>query len=100
MKVIVSRSGGFAGIRLTWQVSVDELPDAPDWLELIASLPWDEITAAAPEPDRYVYRIRCAERAATLSEPQLAGPWRELVSRVQLAAKPEPARRFPGAGAL
>ena len=96
MKVIVSRSGGFAGIRLIWQVQVDGRPDVDDWLALIAGLPWDEITAAAPEPDRYVYTIRCAERSATLSEPQLDGPWRELVSRVQRVAKPEPSRRFPG----
>jgi hypothetical protein len=95
--VIVSRSGGFAGIRLTWQVRLDERPDASEWLALIQALPWDEVTAAAPEPDRYVYRIRCAQQTATLSEPQLDGPWRELVTRVQQVAKPEPARRRPDA---
>ncbi|RZU65793.1 hypothetical protein EV379_2131 [Microterricola gilva] len=98
MKVIVSRSGGFAGIRLTWQVQLDEQPDAEEWLALIAELPWSEVRPAAPEPDRYIYSIRCAQRSATLSEPQLEGPWRELVTRVQLSAKPEPARRFPGPG--
>lgn len=97
MRVIVSRSGGFAGIRLTWQVQLDERPDVDEWLALIAKLPWNEVTAVPPEPDRYIYSIRCAQRSATLSEPQLEGPWRELVTRVQLNAKPEPARRFPGA---
>lgn len=95
MRVIVSRSGGFAGIRLTWQVQLDERPDAEEWLALIAELPWNEVRPVPPEPDRYIYSIRCAQRSATLSEPQLEGPWRELVTRVQLNAKPEPARRFP-----
>ncbi|MET0853549.1 MAG: protealysin inhibitor emfourin [Microterricola sp.] len=99
MKVIVSRSGGFAGIRLTWQVQLDERPDAEEWLALIAELPWNEVRPAPPEPDRYIYSIRCAQRSATLSEPQLEGPWLELVTRVQLSAKPEPARRFPGPAA-
>lgn len=95
MRVTVSRSGGFAGIRLTWQIQLDDRPDASEWLALIAELPWNELTAVAPEPDRYVYSIRCAQNAATLSEPQLNGPWRELVTRVQQATTPQPARRNP-----
>lgn len=97
MDVIVSRSGGFAGIRLTWQVRLDDRPDASEWLDLIRALPWDQVVAVAPEPDRYVYRIRCEHQTATLSEPQLDGPWRELVTRVQQVTKPEPARRRPDA---
>ncbi|SDT05197.1 protealysin inhibitor emfourin [Microterricola viridarii] len=97
MIVVISRSGGFAGIRLTWQLRLDDRPDASDWLALIAELPWTEITARAPEPDRYVYTIRCADQTATLSEPQLEGPWRELVTRVQREVPPSPTRRQPGA---
>lgn len=92
MRVIVSRSGGFAGIRLTWQVQLDDRPDASEWLALIDELPWNDVRPVAPEPDRYVYLIRCAEQTATLSEPQLDGPWRELVTRVQQTTHPEPAR--------
>lgn len=92
MRVIVSRSGGFAGIRLTWQVQLDDRPDAPEWLALIAELPWNELTPSAPEPDRYIYSIRCAHKSATLTEPQLDGPWRELVTRVQQTVRPEPQR--------
>jgi len=83
MKVIVSRSGGIAGIRRTWEVLVDDQPDFSDWLALIETLPWGEVPRTAPQPDRFVYRIRCDARTAELAEPDLTGPWRELVERVQ-----------------
>ena len=42
MDVIVSRSGGLAGLRLTWEVRVDEQPDADDWYVLIEEIPWSQ----------------------------------------------------------
>jgi Emfourin len=92
MDVIVSRSGGLAGLRLTWEVRVDEQPDADDWYILIAEIPWSQPPPAPPEPDRFVYRIRCAPHEATLAERQLVGPWRELVDRVQETTEPERAK--------
>ena len=83
MKVIVTRSGGIAGMRVTWEVQVDEQPDAPGWRELLGALPWDEARRSAPEPDRYVYRIRCAPHEVVLPERQVAGPWKDLVDRVR-----------------
>ncbi|UOE44697.1 protealysin inhibitor emfourin [Agromyces larvae] len=93
MDVIVSRSGGLAGLRLVWEVAVDDRPDRDDWVLLIRRLPWQEVPPAPPEPDRFVYRIECAPHTATLAERQLTGPWRELVDRVQDATEPE--RRGP-----
>ena len=83
MKVIVSRSGGFAGIRTTWEVQVDEQPDRSAWAELLDGLPWDEMSETAPQPDRYVYRIRCAPHEVVLGEQQVCGPWQELIDRVR-----------------
>jgi hypothetical protein len=83
MKVIVSRSGGIAGIRITWEVQVDERPDAADWKAFLEELPWDEVDERAPEPDRFVYRIRCAPHEVVLAEPQVCGPWKDLVDRVK-----------------
>lgn len=83
MRVIVSRSGGFAGLSVTWQLDVDEQPDPDSWRDLIDRLPWAHVASSAPQPDRYSYRIRCAPHDATLAEQQLEGPWRELVDRVQ-----------------
>ena len=83
MKVVVSRSGGFAGIRTTWEVQVDEQPDRSAWAELLDGLPWGAVAEAAPQPDRYVYRIRCAPHEVVLGEQQVCGPWRELIDRVR-----------------
>lgn len=94
MRVIVSRSGGIAGMHSTWQVVIDSLPDAQDWIVLIADLPWDDVPKQRPRPDRFVYRIRCEEsdlppvREAVLGERDLTGPWRELVDRVRSAGSP------------
>jgi hypothetical protein len=49
-----------------------------------------------PEPDRFIYRIRCPPREVTLAERQLVGPWRELVDRVQETTEPERARPRSG----
>ncbi|MGI9823355.1 protealysin inhibitor emfourin [Agromyces sp. Marseille-Q5079] len=99
MDVFVARSGGIAGIRLTWHVRVDDQPDADDWFVLIEEIPWNDVPAAPPEPDRFTWDIRCepAEQGvpplkaaeATLAERQLTGPWRELVDRVRETSEPQ-----------
>lgn len=89
MDVIVSRSGGIAGLRLTWEVHVEEQPDPDEWYVLIREIPWGTPPPAPPEPDRFIYRIRCEPHEATLAERQLTGPWRELVERVQERTEPE-----------
>ncbi|MBC7443623.1 MAG: hypothetical protein H7311_14070 [Ramlibacter sp.] len=83
MRVVVSRSGGIAGIRTTWEVQVDDQPDASDWTRFLDTLPWDEVAAEAPQPDRYAYRIRCAPHEVVLGEQQVRGPWKELIDRVR-----------------
>lgn len=97
MKVIVSRSGGTAGIRLTWEVRVDEQSDALSWADFLGSLPWNDVTDSEPPPnrapvsgravlsDRYVYRIRCAPHEVVLADPDVNGLWRDLIDRVQAA---------------
>ena len=87
MRVVVSRSGGIAGMRLVWDVRIDDQPDASAWRELLAALPWDDTPPAVPEPDRYVYRIRCPPHDVVLAEPQLRGPWQELVDKVRAASR-------------
>ncbi len=85
MKVIVSRSGGIAGIRLTWEVRVDEQADPDNWAKFLSSLPWDEVSESEAGPDRFAYRIRCAPHEVVLSEPDVNGPWRDLIDRVRAA---------------
>ena len=93
MDVEVVRSGGIAGLRLSWTVNVEDQPDPEEWVLLIERLPWSEASPAPLEPDRYVYRIRCEPHEATLAERQVTGPWRDLVERVRDVAEPE---RAPG----
>ncbi len=89
MDVIVQRSGGLAGLRVTWRVRVDEQPDAEAWVLLLDELPWREARGAVPEPDRYVYRIACPPHEVELAERQVTGPWRRLVDRVRETAEPQ-----------
>ncbi|WP_230674033.1 protealysin inhibitor emfourin [Rathayibacter sp. Leaf248] len=97
MDVIVSRSGGFAGLRRVWRVDVEEQPDERAWRELLGSLPWEaddesqasagrSASAAAPgRPDRFVYEIQVQTHHVRLGETELDGAWRELVDRVRKA---------------
>lgn len=85
MEVVVSRSGGVAGIRVTWAVRVDDQPDSSTWARFLDELPWDAVEESDPKPDRYVYRIRAEPHEVVLTEPQVSGPWRELVDRVRAA---------------
>jgi hypothetical protein len=97
MQVSVARSGGLAGLMLVWEVDVDRQPDRAEWEGLLADVPWNSApagTAAPIEPDRFVYRIRCAPHEARLGERQLTGPWRVLVDRVRDTV--EPTRAAPG----
>lgn len=87
------RSGGIAGLRLTWTVHVEDQPDPEEWELLIERIPWDQTPPAPPEPDRYEYRIRCEPHEATLTERQVTGPWRDLVERVRDVAEPQRAPR-------
>ena len=90
--VTVTRTGGFAGLRRTWHAQPDT-DDAPRWIALIDTCPW---AAAAPTraippmgADRFVWRVdaRCgdAEREAALADPEVQGPWRELIDAVRAA---------------
>jgi hypothetical protein len=93
MQVIVSRTGGFAGIRVTWRVRVEEQPDRAEWRALVESMPWDDAPSldtppSGSQPDRYVYRIAWEQHEAVLPERQLEGPWRILVERVRERSTP------------
>lgn len=86
MDVIVSRSGGFAGLRRVWRVDVEQQPDERAWRDLLGSLPWDSADGESPgRADRFVYEIRVQTHRVRLGETELDGAWRELVDRVKKA---------------
>ncbi|HEX5727951.1 protealysin inhibitor emfourin [Microbacterium sp.] len=90
--VTVTRTGGFAGLRRTWHAQPDS-DEVPRWIALIDTCPWDAADPtrdiAPTGADRFVWRVdaRCgdAEREAALADPEVQGPWRELIDAVRAA---------------
>jgi len=82
MKISVTRSGGFAGLNRTWSVTVKDDDEAEKWRELIERLPWEHYRSIPEEPDRFVYRVRCARHEAIVPEQLFTGAWRELLDKV------------------
>jgi hypothetical protein len=92
--VTVTRTGGFAGLRRTWHAEPDT-SQTSHWIALIDQCPWDAADPAkAPPPvgaDRFVWHVdaRCgdAAREAALADPDVRGPWRDLIDAVRSAGK-------------
>ena len=85
IRILVVRSGGFAGIRQQWRVESGD--DEDDWTALVTACPWDRVGVDAASRDRFVWRIEArmprVTRAAQVPDALLVGPWRALVDRVQ-----------------
>jgi len=90
--VTVTRTGGFAGLPRTWRARPDTA-EAPHWIALIDECPWDAADPTRPivpsGADIFMWRVdaRCgdAARAAALADPEVQGPWRELIDTVRAA---------------
>jgi hypothetical protein len=83
MHITVTRTGGFAGLRLERSVDTAQRSDAPEWEELVrtanlASVP----RPSKAQPDRFTYQVNVDGRAVTVAEPDLNGPLHTLVERV------------------
>jgi hypothetical protein len=97
--VTVTRTGGFAGLRRTWHAQPDR-SEAPQWIALIDGCPWDAAAPTRPIPptgaDRFMWHVdaQCgdAERQAALADPEVRGPWRELIDAVRSASPKAPER--------
>ncbi|GAB3534190.1 hypothetical protein GCM10027403_09560 [Arthrobacter tecti] len=79
-RIVVSRSGGFAGITRTWSVEVSSDEAQERWLPLLDQV---EHTNDDAQRDRYVYRISVGYREVTVTESAVQGPWKELVERAK-----------------
>ena len=84
-RILVVRSGGFAGLRRQWLV--DPAEDVDDWTALVAACPWEDFGTEQNSGDRFVWRIEAqlppGTRVASVPDAQLLGPWRALVDQVQ-----------------
>ena len=80
MKVVVIRSGGFAGLERRGEADTSGDPVLRDLVNQVdlTALP----TRPSPAPDRFVYEITIGDTTAEAGETQLTGPLRALVSHV------------------
>lgn len=85
LRILVVRSGGFAGVSREWRVQPDG--DSADWMTLIDACPWGRDTTDPASRDRFTWRIEArwhrGRRTASVPDRDLDGPWRELVDRVR-----------------
>ena len=79
MRLVVVRSGGFAGMQRTWSTQVSSEEAQERWLPLLQDPP----EAADGEADRFTYEISVGPAAVTIPERQVKGRWRELVDRAR-----------------
>lgn len=86
LTITVVRTGGFAGLRRAWRVEVAE-PEVDMWTPLLDACPWEEPAACAAGADRFSWEVAAVHgpngRHARLGDGDAAGPWRELIDRVQ-----------------
>jgi hypothetical protein len=80
VKVIVVRSGGFAGLERRGEADTADDPVLRDLVHQIdlTALP----TRPAPAPDQFVYEITIGDTTAEAGESRLTGPLRALVHHV------------------
>jgi hypothetical protein len=80
--VVVTRSGGFAGMTLRGQVNLDRLddPDRSIWQSALSE-GLTQLTAHEPTPDRFVYRVRSAQAGLdiTVGDHELPDHLRSLL---------------------
>lgn len=89
MRVVVTRTGGIAGLRREWSVDVETQPDADAWRRQLDALPWRDADESGGRPDGFVYVVRVedggAGRSVTLGEARTGSPWRALIDHVRTA---------------
>lgn len=83
MKIVVVRTGGFAGLTRVWSIQVSTEEAEQKWLPLLQNPPPGQPAG----PDRFVYDIRVGHFTATLPESCVQGRWRDLVERARQGAR-------------
>ena len=79
MKVIVVRSGGFAGLERRGE---GDTSGDPVLRALVQRVDLKAQTRPHQVPDQYVYEITIGDTTAEVGESQLSGPLRDLVHHV------------------
>lgn len=83
MHIVVSRSGGFAGLRRSWRIDTESCDDPDGWHDLVDTLPRESPAAQPGPPDDFAWTITVARTTVTIPGSRLDGPWARLVDRVR-----------------
>ncbi|WP_342023607.1 protealysin inhibitor emfourin [Arthrobacter citreus] len=86
MRIVVVRTGGFAGLTRVWSTQVSSEEAEQEWLPLLQNPPPQQPGG----PDRFVYEIQVGQAAVTLPEHCVQGRWRDLVDRARQAGENGP----------
>ena len=81
VRIVVVRTGGFAGLTRVWSTQVSSEEAEQEWLPLLQNPPPQQPDG----PDRFVYEIQVGQAAVTLPERCVQGRWRDLVDRARQA---------------
>lgn len=95
-RIVVSRSGGFAGLTRTWSVEVSPSEAEERWLPLLEQA--EPPAVEDVERDRYVYHIAVGYREVTVAESAVQGPWKDLLEWVKEASSGESGDGEQGGG--
>ncbi|WP_445400908.1 protealysin inhibitor emfourin [Streptomyces sp. LE64] len=83
MRIVVRRTGGFAGIERRAEVDTTDRPDAETWHALAErALAGARTAPPTGVPDGFQYRITVDGRTAYCADPRLTNAQRELVRKV------------------
>ena len=82
MRIVVVRTGGFAGLTKVWSTQVSSEEAEQEWLPLLQDPPPEHPGGA----DRFVYEFQVGQTAVTLPEQCVQGRWRDLVERARQAS--------------
>uniref|UniRef100_A0AAU2JM31 Metalloprotease n=1 Tax=Streptomyces sp. NBC_00049 TaxID=2903617 RepID=A0AAU2JM31_9ACTN len=84
MRILVERTGGFAGIERRAEVDTADRPDEDEWraLALLALRPGPPGHPGDLVRDGFSYRITVDGRTVSCHEPHLSDAQRSLISRV------------------
>ena len=76
--VAVVRSGGFAGIRQTGQLTLGDDPRTPEVESLLGRIDLRSVTTHEPQPDRFVYTFHLRGEEVVVGKPDLTPDLRQL----------------------
>ena len=76
--VVVTRSGGLAGLSLTGEMTLGDDPRTPEVESILDGLDLKSFGAHRPQPDRYVYRFDIGDEQVVVGEQDLTPELRHL----------------------